>query len=64
MHKHYGNKSYFSLAASASEDRTPLLASQAQYDAMYKRSIEDPEGFWGEQAQGYYWHEQVSLTHL
>lgn len=45
-------------AASASEDRTPLLSSQAQYDAMYKRSIEDPEGFWGEQAQGYYWHEQ------
>ena len=28
---------------------------QAKYDAMYKRSIEDPEGFWGEQGKRIHW---------
>jgi len=28
---------------------------QAKYDAMYKRSIEDPEGFWGEQGKRVHW---------
>jgi acetyl-CoA synthetase len=27
------------------------IKSQQQYDAMYKRSVEDPEGFWLEQAE-------------
>jgi acetyl-CoA synthetase len=27
--------------------------TEAQYQAMYKRSVDDPEGFWGEQAQKY-----------
>ena len=26
---------------------TSLVKTRAAYDAMYKRSIEDPEGFWG-----------------
>ena len=26
---------------------------EAQYEAMYKRSIEDPEGFWAEQAESF-----------
>ncbi|NDV99421.1 acetyl-coenzyme A synthetase N-terminal domain-containing protein, partial [Salipiger sp. PrR002] len=29
--------------------------SAAQYDEMYARSITDPEGFWGEQAQRLEW---------
>ncbi|HLP31734.1 MAG TPA: acetyl-coenzyme A synthetase N-terminal domain-containing protein, partial [Geothrix sp.] len=27
--------------------------TEAQYQAMYKQSVDDPEGFWGEQAQKY-----------
>ena len=27
------------------------IKSMAEYDAMYKRSVEDPEGFWGEMAE-------------
>ncbi len=30
---------------------TAHIKSQAQYDEMYKRSVEDPEGFWLEQAE-------------
>ncbi|KXZ53705.1 hypothetical protein GPECTOR_6g622 [Gonium pectorale] len=45
-------------AAQASEDRAPLLATRAEYDAMYRRSVEDPEGFWGEMASGYHWQEK------
>jgi len=31
------------------------INSLQQYEEMYKRSIEDPEGFWAEQAENYYW---------
>ncbi len=35
------------------------LKSREEYDAMYKRSVEDPEGFWAEQADEYlYWHKK------
>ncbi len=27
------------------------IKSQAEYEEMYKRSVDDPEGFWGEQAE-------------
>ncbi|MDA8085038.1 MAG: acetate--CoA ligase [Nitrospiraceae bacterium] len=27
------------------------IKSMAEYDSMYKRSVEDPEGFWGEMAE-------------
>jgi hypothetical protein len=30
-----------------------------QYDEMYKRSIEDPNGFWGDIAKEFYWEKQV-----
>ena len=33
------------------------IASMEEYEAMYKRSIEDPEGFWGEQADRIDWFE-------
>ena len=29
-----------------------------EYKAMYQRSIEDPEGFWDEVAQGFVWHKK------
>lgn len=33
------------------------ISSMEQYRAMYERSIADPEGFWGEIAQQFYWHK-------
>lgn len=32
-----------------------LIGSREQYDTMYKRSIEDPEGFWAEMAERIDW---------
>ena len=29
-----------------------------EYKAMYDRSIQDPEGFWGEVAEGFFWKEK------
>ncbi|KAG2494997.1 hypothetical protein HYH03_006930 [Edaphochlamys debaryana] len=43
-------------AGAATEDRPPLVRSHEEYQALYKKSIEDPEGFWGEMAQSYHWH--------
>ncbi len=35
------------------------ISSMDEYDAMYRRSVEDPEGFWAEQAETYlYWHKK------
>jgi len=31
--------------------KNALVSSMEQYEEMYKRSIEDPEGFWGEMAE-------------
>jgi len=31
------------------------VKSMAEYEAMYKASIEDPESFWGEMAKEFYW---------
>ncbi|WP_313161478.1 acetyl-coenzyme A synthetase N-terminal domain-containing protein, partial [Stenotrophomonas sp.] len=28
-----------------------------RYEAMYRRSIEEPEAFWAEEAQRIYWHK-------
>jgi hypothetical protein len=32
-----------------------LVKSRAEYDAMYKRSVEDPVGFWSDQAKQFHW---------
>ena len=37
------------------------LESREQYDAMYKRSIEDPEGFWSDIAKDFHWEKQVHI---
>ena len=34
------------------------IQSLEQYRRMYQRSIEDPEGFWGEIAEGFYWRKK------
>ncbi len=35
------------------------INSMEQYDEMYRRSVEDPEGFWAEMAEEYlYWHKK------
>lgn len=34
------------------------IRTMDQYEKMYKRSIEDPEGFWGEIAQDFFWYRK------
>lgn len=34
------------------------LVTPAQYDEMYKRSVSDPDGFWGEQAKRLTWFKK------
>jgi len=34
------------------------IQSFDQYREMYQRSIEDPEGFWGEIAENFHWHKK------
>ncbi len=35
------------------------VGSMAEYEEMYRRSVEDPEGFWAEMAEEYlYWHKK------
>jgi len=34
------------------------IKSLDEYKRMYQRSIEDPEGFWGEIAEGFHWHKK------
>ncbi len=34
------------------------IKSMEQYREMYQRSINDPEGFWGEVAEGFHWQQR------
>ena len=34
------------------------ISSQEQYRQMYERSLTDPEGFWAEQADNFYWEKK------
>lgn len=38
------------------------LLSQEQYRAMYKRSVENPDSFWGEMAQRLHWYKKPSIA--
>jgi len=40
--------------------RRAYIKSMDQYKKMYQRSIEDPEGFWAEAAEDFYWKERWS----
>ncbi len=44
--------------------RHSVLESREQYDAMYKRSVEDPEGFWSDIAKEFYWKKQVGPSYM
>ena len=33
------------------------IKSFEEYEAMYQRSVEDPEGFWAEQAASFVWQQ-------
>ncbi len=35
-----------------------IVPSREAYDALYRRSIDDPEGFWAEQAEGFLFYER------
>ncbi len=37
---------------------TAHISSEAQYNEMYQRSIQDPEGFWAEIASEFEWKEK------
>ena len=39
------------------------ISSMEQYDEMYKRSIEDPDGFWSEQAETLDWSKKWDKVH-
>jgi acetyl-CoA synthetase len=34
------------------------ITSREEYAKMYRRSLDDPEGFWGEQAETFFWYEK------
>lgn len=40
------------------------LSSKEQYDSMYKKSIEDPAGFWSDIAKDFYWKKQWDDQHI
>ena len=46
------------IAPSAEFSAQAHVKSVGEYEAMYKRSIEDPEGFWGEIAGQFEWKEK------
>ncbi len=50
--------------AIAENYRHSALESREQYDAMYKRSVEDPEGFWGDIAKEFYWKKQLGPSKM
>jgi len=43
---------------------TPFVEDREQYEEMYQRSIEDPDGFWGDIAEEFYWHKKWEPKHM
>ena len=43
---------------SADFSRKAHISSMEQYKKMYRRSIEDPDGFWSEMAEGFHWKQR------
>jgi len=35
------------------------IHSRADYERMYKRSVEDPAGFWADMAAGFVWERRA-----
>lgn len=40
------------------------IGSRKQYEALYRQSIDDPEGFWAEQAKAFHWFTPPTQTLL
>jgi acetyl-CoA synthetase len=40
------------------ESRTPYIKDIDEYRSMYKRSVEDPAGFWGDIASTFHWEKK------
>jgi len=43
---------------SPSENLKTYVGSLEEFKKLYQRSIEDPEGFWGELAEGFHWYQK------
>ncbi len=52
------NRVFQPPAASAVGGPPWHIASLADYETMYRRSIEDPEGFWGDTANDFHWFKK------
>ena len=39
----------------------PFVKDLATYKKMYKRSIEDPDGFWADVASEFHWEKKVRV---
>ena len=41
-----------------------FIKDRAEYDAMYARSVADPDGFWGDLAEGFTWKRKWEAKHV
>ena len=39
-----------------------LISSMDEYKNKYQRSLDDPDGFWGEEAEQFIWFEKWSTV--
>ena len=50
--------SEFRFRAVENSQQSPWVQSIEEYNALYERSINDPDGFWGEMAETFYWEKK------
>uniref|UniRef100_A0A7S0RB14 Acetyl-coenzyme A synthetase n=1 Tax=Chlamydomonas leiostraca TaxID=1034604 RepID=A0A7S0RB14_9CHLO len=46
------------------KDRKSWIASKADYERLYKWSVEDPQGFWAQHANDFYWQQKWVDSHM
>ena len=56
-----GIEKNLSYGAEKEKDRKPLLPTCEEYERLWRWSVNDPAGFWGEQAKEFFWHTKVGL---
>ena len=39
-----------------------LISSMDEYKNKYQRSLDDPDGFWGEEAEQFIWFPEIRCT--
>ncbi|GAX72977.1 hypothetical protein CEUSTIGMA_g430.t1 [Chlamydomonas eustigma] len=52
------------LTSGAFTERPSTISSSADYERLYKRSIEDPNGFWAEMAKDFVWSKTWDKDHF